>query len=83
MPLDNTWRTNVVELPAFAPLAHELVYYLAGARAATLNPSLPAALSQIVLRLLEKEPDNRYQTAHGVVYDLARVRDLRSEGVIR
>ena len=42
---------------------------------ATLNPSLPAAFSQIVLRLLEKEPDNRYQTADGVVYDLERVRD--------
>jgi hypothetical protein len=42
---------------------------------AALNPSLPAAFSQIVLRLLEKEPDNRYQTADGVVYDLERVRD--------
>jgi hypothetical protein len=37
VPLDNTWRTNLVELPAFAPLAHELVYYLAGARSAALN----------------------------------------------
>jgi hypothetical protein len=36
-PLDNTWQTNLVELPAFAPLAHELVYYLAGARTATMN----------------------------------------------
>jgi serine/threonine protein kinase len=42
---------------------------------AALNPSLPAAFSQIVLRLLEKEPDNRYQTADGVVYALERVRD--------
>ena len=42
---------------------------------ATLYPSVPAAFSQIVLRLLEKEPDNRYQTADGVVYDLERVRD--------
>ena len=40
-----------------------------------LNPRLPAVFSQIVLRLLEKEPDNRYQTADGVVYDLERVRD--------
>jgi hypothetical protein len=37
VPLDNSWRTNLVELPAFAPLAHELVYYLAGARSAALN----------------------------------------------
>ena len=42
---------------------------------ATLSPSLPAAFSLIVLRLLEKEPDNRYQSADGVVYDLERVRD--------
>jgi hypothetical protein len=39
VPLDNSWRTNLVELPAFAPLAHELVYYLAGARSAALNLS--------------------------------------------
>jgi hypothetical protein len=37
VPLDHTWRTNLIELPAFAPLAHELVYYLAGARAAAAN----------------------------------------------
>jgi hypothetical protein len=37
VPLDNTWRTNLVELPAFAPLAHELVYNLSGARSAALN----------------------------------------------
>jgi hypothetical protein len=37
VPLDNNWRTNLIELPAFAPLAHELVYYLAGARSASLN----------------------------------------------
>jgi hypothetical protein len=37
VPLDNTWRTNLVELPAFAPLAHEFVYYLAGARSTALN----------------------------------------------
>src|SRR5262249_47413049 len=37
VPLDNSWRTNVVELPAYAPLIHELVYYLAGARSAESN----------------------------------------------
>src|SRR5207253_664327 len=29
--------TNLIELPAFAPLVHELVYYLAGARSAEAN----------------------------------------------
>jgi hypothetical protein len=37
VPLDNSWRTNLPDLPAFAPLAHELVYYLAGARSAEYN----------------------------------------------
>jgi hypothetical protein len=31
---------------------------------------VPAALSQIIVHLLEKEPDRRYQSAEGVVHDL-------------
>jgi hypothetical protein len=37
LPLDNSGRTNLTDLPAFAPLAHELIYYLAGARSAEYN----------------------------------------------
>jgi hypothetical protein len=37
VPLDNSWGTNLVDLAAFVPLAHELVYYLAGARSADFN----------------------------------------------
>ncbi|MBY0527758.1 MAG: VWA domain-containing protein [Gemmataceae bacterium] len=37
VPLDGSWRTNLPTLPAFPPLAHELVYYLAGARSARHN----------------------------------------------
>jgi hypothetical protein len=37
VPLDNSWRTNLPDLPAFAPLAHELIYYLAGVRSAEYN----------------------------------------------
>jgi serine/threonine protein kinase len=40
---------------------------------ARLNPAVPAPLSEVVMHLLEKEPDNRYQSAEGVVYDLERV----------
>jgi predicted ATPase/signal transduction histidine kinase len=39
-----------------------------------VNPAVPAALSAIIVHLLDKEPDNRYQTADGLVYDLERVR---------
>ncbi|HEY7278620.1 MAG TPA: AAA family ATPase, partial [Trebonia sp.] len=43
--------------------------------AAQVNPSIPGGLSQVIMHLLEKEPDNRYQTADGAAYDLERVRD--------
>src|SRR6202047_2344629 len=44
---------------------------------AEVNPALPGPLSDIIMHLLEKEPDNRYQTADGVIYDLERVRDAQ------
>ncbi len=37
VPLDNSWRTNLVDMPAFVPLAHELIYYLAGAKSSEFN----------------------------------------------
>src|SRR3569833_1415974 len=40
-----------------------------------VNRAVPASLSAIIMHLLEKEPDNRYQTADGVAYDLERLRD--------
>ena len=42
---------------------------------AQVNPAVPAAVSEIVMHLLEKEPENRYQTADGLVHDLEAVRD--------
>jgi predicted ATPase len=39
-----------------------------------LNPDAPIALSRIVLKLLEKEPEQRYQTAEGLAIDLCEVR---------
>jgi len=35
-----------------------------------VEPDLPPALSELVLRLLRKEPDDRYQSAAGVLADL-------------
>ncbi len=37
VPLDNSWGSNLVDQPAFVPLVHEMVYFLAGARAAEYN----------------------------------------------
>ncbi len=43
-----------------------------------INPDVPVMLSQIICRLLEKEPDRRYQTAEGVQHDLRRL--ARADG---
>jgi predicted ATPase/signal transduction histidine kinase len=40
---------------------------------ATVNRALPTSLSAIIMHLLEKEPDNRYQSADGLIYDLDRL----------
>lgn len=39
-----------------------------------VNRTVPADLSRIIMHLLEKEPDNRYQTAEGLLHDLVQVR---------
>jgi signal transduction histidine kinase len=45
---------------------------------AQVNPAVPGWLSAIIMHLLEKEPDNRYQTAEGLVYDLERARGAQA-----
>ncbi|WP_142096051.1 AAA family ATPase [Pseudonocardia cypriaca] len=40
---------------------------------AEVRPALPGAFSEVVLHLLEKEPDDRYQSAEGLVHDLERL----------
>ncbi|MER7008320.1 AAA family ATPase [Dactylosporangium sp. NPDC000555] len=42
---------------------------------ARVNPAVPGPLSEIIMHLLEKEPDDRYQTADGVLHDLELLRD--------
>jgi signal transduction histidine kinase len=44
---------------------------------ARVNQALPTLLSEIIMHLLEKEPDNRYQTADGLVYDLEQLQDAQ------
>jgi signal transduction histidine kinase len=45
---------------------------------AKVNPALPPPLSEVIMHLLEKEPDNRYQTADGLIYDLERLRETQA-----
>lgn len=44
------------------------------------DPRIPARFSDIVLRLLEKEPDRRYQSAEGLVHDLTQIREQLTAG---
>jgi diguanylate cyclase (GGDEF)-like protein len=45
-----------------------------------LAPALPTLFSDIILRLLEKEPDRRYQSADGLADDLERLRGAIQRG---
>lgn len=38
-----------------------------------VNPAVGRALSDVIMHLLEKEPDDRYQTGEGLLYDLRLV----------
>ncbi|WP_437725643.1 AAA family ATPase [Sorangium sp. So ce861] len=45
---------------------------------------IPEAVSAVVMRLLEKSPEQRYQTGDGAAHDLARaLEELRATGAIR
>ena len=49
-----------------------------------VNPNIPVALSNIVAKLMLKQPEKRYQTGSGLLADLARCRDEFSAiGTIR
>jgi len=55
------------------------ILHRAPAPVVQLNPAIPAAMEQIINKLLEKEPDLRYQTAADLRADLKRLhRDTTS-----
>jgi diguanylate cyclase (GGDEF)-like protein len=41
---------------------------------AAANPEVPPLLSDIIMRLLAKDPDQRYQSGEGLAWDLSRMR---------
>jgi serine/threonine protein kinase len=49
---------------------------------AEANRALPAPLSEVIMHLLEKEPDRRYQTADGLAYDLEQLQDARPAAAV-
>lgn len=44
------------------------------------DPAVPPALSAIVMRLLDKDPDHRYQSADGLAHDLGRLQQALARG---
>ncbi|KIG15609.1 two-component sensor histidine kinase [Enhygromyxa salina] len=61
----------------------DLIYaHLAEApeRVRVRQPMLPESLSRVVMKLLEKAPERRYQSAHGLLRDLERVKQLLDSG---
>lgn len=66
------------QLPFSSPDALELVHsHLAKQPLPPhqINPSIPPILSQIILKLMAKSADNRYQSAYGLKFDLQRCLD--------
>ncbi|MBI4764268.1 MAG: serine/threonine-protein kinase PknK [Deltaproteobacteria bacterium] len=49
-----------------------------------LNPAIPIVLSEVIAKLMFKEPEKRYQTSSGLLADLERCRDeYLTTGTIR
>ncbi|MGB8700813.1 MAG: AAA family ATPase [Thermosynechococcaceae cyanobacterium] len=71
------------QLPFQASTPLELIHgHIAGISSPPnqLNLELPLALSQIVLKLMEKVPEDRYQSAHGLQVDLIHCQSLWAAG---
>lgn len=65
-------------LPFWSDDPLELIHsHLAGEAPAVhqANPAIPVALSNIVDKLMHKEPEKRYESSNGLLADLARCRD--------
>ncbi|MGC8453003.1 MAG: trifunctional serine/threonine-protein kinase/ATP-binding protein/sensor histidine kinase [Cylindrospermopsis raciborskii] len=41
-----------------------------------INPEIPNLLAEITIKLMSKSPENRYQTARGIRYDLERFQEV-------
>ncbi|OBQ19731.1 ATP-binding sensor histidine kinase [Anabaena sp. AL93] len=61
------------QLPFYSPNHLELIYYHLAKEpinAREINPQIPQVLADVITKLMAKNPDDRYQTARGIIYDL-------------
>ncbi|PRQ08450.1 AAA family ATPase [Enhygromyxa salina] len=82
--LGATFYTLLTGSPPFGSgRAIDLIYAHLGEapeRVRVRVPLLPESLSRVVMKLLEKAPERRYQTARGLLCDLERVKQLIDAG---
>ncbi|MCC6806739.1 MAG: AAA family ATPase, partial [Deltaproteobacteria bacterium] len=44
-----------------------------------VNPAISVALSKVIQKLINKDPDDRYQSANGLLFDLEHLNDIAKE----
>ncbi len=47
-----------------------------------INPDIPSVISEIILKLMAKNPDDRYQSAYGLLADLKKCREQLQTKII-
>lgn len=73
------------EVPFTGPTLSQLIHQHIAQKPAPPsyhNPSIPLMFEKLILKLLEKDQDDRYQTAQGVLADLNRIKTHRESFVL-
>ena len=79
------YRLTTGELPFKGDKVSQILHQQVAAippRPIKLNPTTPKVLDQMIMKLLEKEPELRYQSAAGLLHDLSRFKKGEKEFLI-
>lgn len=77
------YRLFTGKLPFESTDPNELVHaHMARSAVSPLDlaPGIPSVVSDMILKLMSKKPEERYQTSHGIRYDLAEYRHITVAG---